>query len=1068
MRKKCRVNKLGARQAAFLLLLAGLLFRCPSPCRSEEGTAAKKTAGATRKILGRVLDAEGKVVVDATVCLVREDDSDVEPYEPTVIAQTHSRADGRFELTPLESELKKPAADSPASFEIWIAKPGFALAHSVFFGEPSDKPFNICLEQKPPFTIGLRKPNGSPCGNATVTPMFLLLAAGRWLIIPNPIQDRLKVCTAANGRVDLAGINGQIGTVKIETAECGVQTICLSAQDGSPLAVTLRETWILEGRVVLPKGEQADLSKLQLAVNVSSPEKNSESKIKPSDCNATAPLPGAWYDHFVVRPGRDGRFTISKFPKSQHGELYFHVAGFEVLPLTNDRKFPLPSFDIPAGKPLKIEIPLRKGVWVTQVIRDSQTKRPLPEIGVVMISSAEFMRADRSDKNGRLRICLCPGDTYHVHCSLPDGYLRAEGGSGDDVVIPSGVPECELKPIELVRGCTVMGELLDLTEQPLARTRVRASWTAGNTQRGKGQAAEVSRWTTTDFAGHFRFDRVEAGTSVTLVPIRAGVLLADPAQTVAGDDRPVRLQVKKREMVALRGRILGLDRKPIAGAQIVVEVEHSPDPLRTFRLTVDSDGSFQTADHFPKDLRYRLTVQSCLKDIASSDWICPAVSGNRFPDLVVESSKLGIESRLSGKEIVARVNGRPILASELLERAYPEPLPPDGASLLVASRGTGLFQVREQEFRKLQEMAIKRYVRDYVRTRVLSQALDAKMDQEQKKKNEEAVGKMFDEHVGKLKQDLKVASRLEVDQKLQQQGTSLASLKVEFRHRILADEYLRQVGHENSVFDRQRLLAYYQAHPELYATPPKVSWQLLEIEFDNPLFHKEEQVDDSRAAAKQSDEEVERWYKSRQAGIEYDPWNPDQTRHTGYESETGASDSAKNRSSFDILNYAVRQPTRLDSRKARGVINEASAQLRKGVSFEAVAKKFSNGPLADRGGWQGWMNPNSVADLKTASVLRQLPEGGTSDVIETDDSFRIVRVVCRTPAGLRPFDEAEDSIRQSLQREMKKTTLEELYSQAFIESPYLGDASFLDDVSSMLPPASRCPAPRAQADAFAQ
>ena len=42
------------------LLLAGILLLGPSPIRSDDPVAAKKTAPATRKILGRALDADGK------------------------------------------------------------------------------------------------------------------------------------------------------------------------------------------------------------------------------------------------------------------------------------------------------------------------------------------------------------------------------------------------------------------------------------------------------------------------------------------------------------------------------------------------------------------------------------------------------------------------------------------------------------------------------------------------------------------------------------------------------------------------------------------------------------------------------------------------------------------------------------------------------------------------------------------------------------------------------------------------------------------------------------------------
>jgi len=1034
----------GRPLANVLLLLAGILLFRPSPIRSEQPAAAKKTAAPTKKILGRALDVDGRPVAGATVCLTREEDSEVEPFEPTVIAQTQSRADGRFELAPLDSELKKPVEYPPSAFEIWIWKPGLALAHSVFLGEPSERPFSICLENESPVAIRLHKPDGSPCGGATVTPIFVWLRSGRWEMIPKPVQDRLKVRSASDGRVDVPGLDGQFGTVRIETPEFGAQTLSLPAQEPSPVAVTLRETKVLEGRLVLPKGEKGDLSRLKLVINESSREKNSESKTKTSKLAGNDP--GNWYDHFVVRPDREGRFTIGKFPKAPHGTFEFHVSGSNDLAWANDRGSASSSFDVPQGMPLKIEIPLRKGVRLTRIVRDSRTRQPLAGISVIMISSKGSFFEETTDKNGRFRVCLCPGDTYHLHCDLPDGYLHPRAGCEDDILVPTGVDQCELKPMELVQGCTVQGEVYDASGQPISGIRVRATWRAGEPETAKVRNPDVSRWATTDAAGRFRFEAVEAGTNVMLVAVRTGVALADPVQIVAGDDKPLRLQEKTREVVALGGRVVGLDRKPISGAQVVVDVEHSPDPSGLFRTTVDSDGSFRTPANFPAQLKYRLTVRSILQDIASSDWMCPAASGNRFPDLVVERSKLGLESRLFGGEIVARVNGRPILASEIFERAYPEPLPPNGLSLLVASRGMEFGRVTEQEFRTLQETAIRRYVRDYVRTRVLSQALEAKMEEEQKKKTEEAIDKMFDEYVERLKKDMKVAARHEVDQQLHQQGTSLASLKVEFRYRLLADEYVRRAGNEDSAIDPQHLLAYYQAHRDSYAVREKVSWQLLEIKFDNPSLSAGRQVnqfDNAIESETHGDDEVERWRKARQVGVDSDPWSPHRTRHADDESDKTGTSCNKNRPEVDVVDYAAHLLPRLDPRKARSMMDEALAQLRKGEPFEAVVKKLSNGPNADRGGWQSRISPDSSANKETAAALRQLAEGETSGVIETGHSFRIVRVACRTPPGWKAFEEVEESIRQVIQRELQRKALEVLYSQVSIESPYITDVASL-------------------------
>jgi parvulin-like peptidyl-prolyl isomerase len=321
--------------------------------------------------------------------------------------------------------------------------------------------------------------------------------------------------------------------------------------------------------------------------------------------------------------------------------------------------------------------------------------------------------------------------------------------------------------------------------------------------------------------------------------------------------------------------------------------------------------------------------------------------------------------KLPDTTVVAMVNGQPIFASEIFERAYPEPLPPQGLSLLIASKILPKKLISEEELRGLQETAIKKYLKEYVRTRVLCQSLESKLEKEQRDKIEEAIGKMFDEYVEKLKKDLKVATKLEVAQKLQAQGTSLASLKVEFRYRLLADEYLRQKSKKPHVVGRQEVLAYYEAHLDDYSYPERVHWQLLEINF---------------------------------------------AKHGG-------------------------------QAKSLSVLEKAIDALQRGENFAKVAKKYSDGPHAENGGQQSWTKPDSIADTKTAAMLHKLAPGEVSPVIHAADSYRLIRLNARKPAGRHSLAEMQETIRhkieERLQKEATREVLVDAYQHASIESSFL-------------------------------
>jgi hypothetical protein len=82
------------------------------------------------------------------------------------------------------------------------------------------------------------------------------------------------------------------------------------------------------------------------------------------------------------------------------------------------------------------------------------------------------------------------------------------------------------------------------------------------------------------------------------------------------------------------------------------------------------------------------------------------------------------------------------------------------------------------------------------------------------------------------------------------------------------------------------------------------------------------------------------------------------------------------------------------------------------------------------------VRPESIADTKTAAALRDLAEGATSSIIETDHSLRIIRVVSRIPAGHKPFEEVNECIQSRLKRELKKEQWNALLARSSIELPF--------------------------------
>ena len=125
---------------------------------------------------------------------------------------------------------------------------------------------------------------------------------------------------------------------------------------------------------------------------------------------------------------------------------------------------------------------------------------------------------------------------------------------------------------------------------------------------------------------------------------------------------------------------------------------------------------------------------------------------------------------------------------------------------------------------------------------------------------------------------------------------------------------------------------------------------------------------------------------------------------------------------------------------ARKKLEQAIAELEKGMAFEAVAKKYSDGPTAKEGGVWDWMEAGNLADAKLEKQLFSIPLKQLSEIHESPDSVSVVQVTARQPAGFKPFEDVQDAIYKTLDSEQNKKRpkrlFKELFSQAVIETAY--------------------------------
>lgn len=141
---------------------------------------------------------------------------------------------------------------------------------------------------------------------------------------------------------------------------------------------------------------------------------------------------------------------------------------------------------------------------------------------------------------------------------------------------------------------------------------------------------------------------------------------------------------------------------------------------------------------------------------------------------------------------------------------------------------------------------------------------------------------------------------------------------------------------------------------------------------------------------------------------------------------------------------------------ARKVLAQAAEELLSGTEFAEVAKKYSDGPGADQGGFWDWTEEGTLKDKTIERALFNEPVGQISDVFAGETSFQVIRVVERQPAGYVPFEDAQDEIKDKLQnvhhKEFGEKIVADLRAGASVQTIFDGDSDASGKITDPLQP----------------
>lgn len=308
------------------------------------------------------------------------------------------------------------------------------------------------------------------------------------------------------------------------------------------------------------------------------------------------------------------------------------------------------------------------------------------------------------------------------------------------------------------------------------------------------------------------------------------------------------------------------------------------------------------------------------------------------------------DTAIFNSKVAATVNGAPILNGDVLDRY---------SGYLVGMRQSMQEKkIPPEEYEKVREMFVQRDLPGHIQRRLLVESMRSSLKPEQMKMLDSHLDSLFEKEVEKLKRELKVSTRTELELELNKKGTTLQNVKDSFATERMAMEYVAMKMDKAEHIDRMDLLAYYHEHLDDYKTAANVVWEQIQISYRDK---------NSKAAAMEK-------------------------------------------------------------------MNEALKELSSGVPFEAVARKYSDGPTAKDGGQWEAMEAGSLADKKLETMLFEMPLRKLSSVYEGPTELHVVRVQSREPAGCKQFGDVQDEIRQKLEQDQNKKRPEKLFKKLFAEA----------------------------------
>lgn len=191
------------------------------------------------------------------------------------------------------------------------------------------------------------------------------------------------------------------------------------------------------------------------------------------------------------------------------------------------------------------------------------------------------------------------------------------------------------------------------------------------------------------------------------------------------------------------------------------------------------------------------------------------------------------ETKEFNSSIVATVNGAPVFASEILEQ-YGGPLQ-QARQKIIDQRDKvppEKYLMMVDQYKQFRDQVIQNDLRSHIERRLLIELLKSEMKADQIKSIQTQLDKQFEEvDLPKLKRDLKVTTKPELEREMMKRDTSLAAVRNSFHANTMAVQYVRSNITQPEEVTRKDTKTYYDEHIAEFETSARVTWRQIQCSF---------------------------------------------------------------------------------------------------------------------------------------------------------------------------------------------------------------------------------------------